>query len=116
MKRLLTSRAFLGAAAPIVAVIMAFAVSGLIIIAFVISYGINDDVLAQLRASGFDQAELTTLSQLTGQDFERREELLKEIDRVMGPAYPPDRAEIVADAALSRRTRSGSTTRFSEPP
>lgn len=102
MKRLLTSRAFLGAAAPIVAVIMAFAVSGLIIIAFVVSYGVDDDVLARLKASGFSQAELTKLSDLVGMDIERREELLQAVDRVMGPGYPPDRAERIADEAMSR--------------
>ena len=94
--RLLLYKHFLGLVAPILAVALAFAVNGLIILVFVKSYGLSNGSLENLKSSGVPKVVFDDLKTITGKDTADKETFKKIYDPpllfyLLGdtlPAYP----------------------------
>jgi general nucleoside transport system permease protein len=102
MLRLLGSKVIMGILAPLVAVFLAFVVSGLIILLFVTTYSLSNQDLDQLVAKGLPVELSTELGQMSGQVFSNREAFLKRVEEIVGAQAAGVHGETLADAAFSR--------------
>jgi general nucleoside transport system permease protein len=102
MLRMLASKAFMGILAPLVAVFLAFVVSGLIILLFIATYTLSDRDLHQLTDKGLPAELSAELEGLSGQVFANREAFLERIEALVGAEAAGVHGEALADAALTR--------------
>lgn len=100
--RLLGSKAFMGVLAPLVAVFLAFVVSGLIILVFIATYSLSDQDLDQLKDSGLPAELRAELGVMSGQVFANRDAFLTRIEEIVGAAAVGEHGEILAETALTR--------------
>ncbi|MDJ0780576.1 MAG: ABC transporter permease [Desulfosarcinaceae bacterium] len=100
--RLLGSKALMGVLAPLVAVFLAFVVSGLIILVFITTYSLSDRDLQRLAEVGLP-AELTAeLGVMSDQVFPRREAFLDRVTEILGAEAAGVHGERLAETALTR--------------
>jgi simple sugar transport system permease protein len=88
LSRILRLKAVIGILTPIVAILMAFVVSGLIILIFITTYTLTDDVLVTLKEKGIPAEVVEKLHPLKHKEFTQKDvfqaTLAKTIDE---PAY-----------------------------
>ncbi len=99
--RLLRSKAFMGILAPLVAVVMAFVVGGLIILIFITSYSLSDGSLDSLEKKGIPADILSRLQPITGKDFNNRELFEKALISAIGETDYAQFGTIISQQAFS---------------
>ncbi len=99
---LFRSKAFLGILAPLVAVVMAFVVGGLIILIFITSYRLADGSLDSLEKKGIPADILSRLQSIQGKDFNNRELFEKALISAIGETDYAQFGTIISKQAFSR--------------
>lgn len=102
MLRLLGSKALMGILAPLVAVFLAFVVSGLIILGFITTYSLSEQTLEALQAKGLPAEVTASLGIMSGQDFTTRDAFLARINEILGEEKTKAHTDQLVDAALIR--------------
>ena len=100
--RLFRSKTFLGILAPVVAVVMAFVVSGLIILIFITSYSLSDTSLDRLKEKGVPAEILNRLQPIMGNEFTQREVFEKALVAAIGETGYAQYGSLISKQAFSR--------------
>lgn len=74
----------LGVLAPLVAVVLAFAVGAIVILVFIKSYAFTPEAFAQLKAKGLPSGVLESLQPLNGKEFPNRSAFDKDVRAAIG--------------------------------
>ena len=99
---LLRSKALMGILAPIVAVIMAFVVSGLIILIFITTYAISEATLAELKVKGPPAQVIERLKNLEGKEFTQEKAFEAQVLALLGEKDFQAHRAVILQTALSR--------------
>jgi len=100
--RLFRSKTFMGILAPVVAVVMAFVVSGLIILIFITSYGLSDASLDGLKERGLPAEILDRLQPIKGNEFTQRGVFEEALVSAIGETDYAQYGSIISKQAFSR--------------
>ncbi len=101
--KLARSEAFMmGIVAPIVAVVMAFVVSGFIILAFITTYSLNDETLGKMARAGVPPQVVKKLDLISGKDFTQKDEFIKAVSQVIGQKVFNQHKDAILDQSLIR--------------
>jgi len=100
--RLYRSKTFMGILAPIFAVVMAFVVSGLIILIFITSYSLSEATFADLKEKGVPAEILAQLQPVKGKEFEQKEDFTKVVIAAIGDSNFDRYGSLISDHALER--------------
>ena len=102
-KKLLRSEAFMmGIMAPVVAVVMAFVVSGLIILAFITTYSLNEETFGRMRRDGVPAPVIQKLDQITEKDFTQKDDFIKAVAKAIGDKAFERHGPVILDQSLTR--------------
>ena len=92
----------MGILAPVVAVVMAFVVSGLIILIFITSYGLSDASLDGLKERGLPAEILDRLQPIKGNEFTQRGVFEEALVSAIGETDYAQYGSIISKQAFSR--------------
>ncbi len=92
----------MGILAPVVAVVMAFVVSGLIILIFITSYGLSDASLDRLKARDVPADILNRLQPIKGNEFTQREAFEKALVAAIGETDYAQYGSLISKQAFTR--------------
>ena len=93
MGKLVRSEGFMmGVVAPIVAVVMAFVVSGLIILAFISTYSLNEETYARMRKGGVPEPVIQKLDRITEKDYTQKDAFIAAVAKAIGKRPLPTTA------------------------
>jgi ABC-type uncharacterized transport system permease subunit len=102
LSRLLRSKVFMGLVAPVLAVIMAFAVCGLIILVFITGYDLNQKALDRLARAGLPVQVIQKLEPALDEEFGQEVAFDKEIKRLLGKEDFQKYGGLIKDVTLAR--------------
>ena len=99
---ILQTKAVLGILAPVVAVLMAFVVSGLVILIFITSYSLTEDTIVSLEKKGVPAEILNRLVTVGTKEFMQRDEFEAAVRKAIGEQGFDEYGNLIAKQALER--------------
>jgi ABC-type uncharacterized transport system permease subunit len=101
--RIVRSETFMNGVASLLAVVMAFVVAGILILAFITTYSVNPESLAKMRTHGVPDALLEKIDKFAAKDFTQRKGLDKAVIKAIGEEDHQKYGEVIAEQSFTRQ-------------